>query len=201
MDIAQYILTLLPFYLIGTFPTGYLLAKKHGVDITKTGSGNVGATNISRSLGKQAGALVLLIDALKGYFASWLAWYLSSSFTFATWAGCCAVLGHCFSIPGKLKGGKGVATALGVYLFIDPMAALLGVIVFAALVAKFKIVSLASISSAVVIPLFSLLRGVSITPIEPMLIISLVVVYRHKKNLTDLINGNERQINSSQEAR
>ncbi len=194
MSAFEIIVAMIPFYLVGTFPSGYILAKKRGVDITKTGSGNVGATNITRTLGKKAGAITLLADCFKGFIATYVAWKITDDIRFSAWAGCAAVLGHCFSIPGKLKGGKGIATALGVYLSLDHVAALLALFVFICAVKLFRTVSVGSVAAAVMIPCIAIFRGIASATIPPMLVISMVVIYRHRENILNLINGTERKL-------
>ena len=105
-------LSLIPFYLLGAFPTGYLIARMNGVDVTAVGSGNVGATNVSRVVGKKAGIVTLLVDVFKGAFGVAVASGLSTSTLFVALCAVAVVAGHCFSVPPYLKGGKGVATAL-----------------------------------------------------------------------------------------
>lgn len=192
------IVCLVPFYLLGCFPTGLLVASSRGVDITKQGSGNVGATNIGRVLGKGAGVITLAGDAAKGLIAVALAWLLWSPER-APAAGLAAVLGHCFPVPIsvgniRLKGGKGVATALGVLIFLHPAATLLGVGVFAGVIGIFKIVSLASVSAALCIPIFAMLFDAPGVTIFCMSVISLIVVFRHRENLERLARGTEKKI-------
>src|SRR5689334_1360058 len=109
MNYILYLFALIPFYALGTFPTGRILARLKGVDITQTGSGNVGATNVSRVLGPRSGIITLAIDVAKGILAVMLASAFSGdNSVYTAAAGVAVVLGHCFSIPGVWRGGKGV---------------------------------------------------------------------------------------------
>jgi glycerol-3-phosphate acyltransferase PlsY len=185
------VIALIPFYLLGSFPSGYLLARLHGVDITRQGSGNVGATNVARTLGKRAGLLTLGLDLAKGM----LGVYLAFAFTSATWypaaAAIAVVCGHCFSLPPVLKGGKGVATGLGVLIALLPGAAVVSAIIFAVLFAATRLVSLASIVATLAAPLYSLVTDQSDAVSLALVVVSLVIVYRHYENIIRLIEGRE----------
>lgn len=195
MNIA---ISLIVSYLIGSFPTGKLLAKVYGVDITKSGSGNVGATNVARTLGKKAGIIVLLIDILKGIIAV----KLSTIFinqpldNFAELSGLAAICGHCFSIPPWLKGGKGVATALGVLVSLNPLIALGAVATFAGAFWSTRIVSISSILAAAIAPLLSLILGGPTLAVIFYLLMSLIIIWRHRENVTRLIRGEEKKFST-----
>lgn len=197
--IVLVLIGLIPFYLLGCFPCGALVARRHGVDISAQGSGNVGATNVSRILGKKAGAVTLAGDVAKGALAVFLADVFTTGDSFPALAGLAAVCGHCFPLPIethglKLKGGKGVATALGALLTLDPISALLGVGVFLISIWRFRIVSLASVSAALLIPIFAMLLDGSSAVVFTMAMISLVVVWRHRENLERLARGQEKKM-------
>jgi glycerol-3-phosphate acyltransferase PlsY len=185
------LIALIPFYLLGSFPTGYLLAKLHGVDITKQGSGNVGATNVARSIGKRAGVLTLVLDLVKGALAVSLASLISSESWFLSAAAVAVVCGHCFSLPPFLKGGKGVATGLGVLIALVPGAALTSIIVFAALFSTTRLVSLSSIIATLSAPLYSLALNHPEPNSLALIVLSLVIVFRHRENIARLIEGRE----------
>lgn len=184
------ILSLLPFYLIGAIPTGFILAKINGIDITKKGSNNPGATNVARVLGTKAGLTTLILDLLKGILAVVLARTFLDASVFA-WAGFAAVLGHCYSIPGLLKGGKGVATGLGVFLTLAPLCTLLGLVTFGVVFLISRIISLSSIVAALVTPLVGLFAISSNQVLLAMMAIALLVVARHKPNIQRLLRGEE----------
>ena len=191
MQILVYILAALPFYLLGSLPTGYLLAKRAGIDISKEGSGNVGATNVSRILGKKAGITTLAIDTAKGALAVIFAGYILGDATFGAVASFAVVCGHCFSIPGKLKGGKGVATALGVTLAINPVTGILALIFFAVVFYLSKIVSLASVGATLAVPAVAMLLEVEGPYQVALALIALLITYRHKANLIRITRGEE----------
>lgn len=183
------------FYIIGSFPTGHLVGKLHGITIADHGSGNVGATNLSRVLGKKAGLQTLAGDLLKGLLPLLIVEMFGYSLANLGCLGLFLVLGHCFSLPPYLKGGKGVATSLGVFLGLSPLLALLAVVTFGIVMAAWRIVSLASVTTALVIPIYAMLfYPVYYQPVVPWLMaISAVVVYRHRDNLQRLILGQEKR--------
>ena len=191
MDGTLSLLLLAPlFYLIGAFPTGSLLAKARGIDLATQGSGNVGAANVARVLGKRAGVVTLLVDLLKGALATALGYALLSD-SLAPWAGTICVAGHCFSIPGRLKGGKGVATALGATLVLCPAAALTGVGIFAAFFALFRIVSVASVSAVLLTPVAAFFFCIGDDTQLAVAAYALLVFARHYRNLERLVRGEE----------
>src|SRR2546427_11130704 len=148
---------LIPFaaYLLGSIPCGLLLAKLFGGgDVRKGGSGNIGATNVARVVGPLAGVLTLVFDTAKGMAAVWLAGRVTGES--ATWtmiAAFAVLLGHCFPVWLKFKGGKGVATALGVFLALCPLAAVSALLLFVLCVAYWRYVSLGSVAAAAGMPL------------------------------------------------
>jgi glycerol-3-phosphate acyltransferase PlsY len=186
-----YLCSLIPFYLLGTFPTGYLISRAKGIEIAKEGSGNVGATNVMRVVGKGAGVLTLIGDVLKGFSAVWIASLVNAEPTYAYHAGVAVVAGHCFSIPGKLKGGKGVATALGVLIYLVPTTAVFVLAVFAAVLEMWKIVSLASVSATIAAPVFCMLTGQPDYAIYSLAGMALLITLRHHANLTRIAHGKE----------
>ena len=155
LAVPLYMLSLVPFYLLGCFPTGMILARFAGIDITKQGSGNVGATNVARVLGAKAGVITLVLDLLKGLLAVLLAQLLFSESQLVPHAGLAAVLGHCISLPPRLKGGKGVATSLGVLLALSPKLAAWPLALFLITFSLSKIVSLSSLVALIATPLIA----------------------------------------------
>lgn len=184
---------LLAAYLIGAIPTGVVLTRLFGsADIRNAGSGNIGATNVYRVAGKKLGILTLLGDALKGAVPVLIAWKLMGFYE--TQVGIVAVaafIGHCYPIYLGFKGGKGVATALGIFLVLSPVAVLGAFVIFALLLWKWRYVSLGSISAAAAIPLLVFITGGSLTLVLTTLFISLVVILRHYQNIQRLLNGSE----------
>jgi acyl phosphate:glycerol-3-phosphate acyltransferase len=185
-------------YLLGSIPFGLLLASMFGgADVRKTGSGNIGATNVARAAGPLAGFLTLILDAGKGAAAVWLAARFSGES--ATWmmlAALAALAGHCFPVWLKFRGGKGVATAAGVFLVLCPAAFLGAVTLFALVVGFWRYVSLGSISAAAAMPLLMyLLWAPRHAPPHIITFGSLaaaaLIVYKHDANLQRLVQGDE----------
>jgi acyl phosphate:glycerol-3-phosphate acyltransferase len=186
-------------YLVGSIPTGYLLAKLKRVDVRAAGSGNIGATNVARTAGKGLGILTLVIDAAKGalpvLFASALAPEIRAGPGFAIGLSCAAalgaVVGHVFSIALRFHGGKGVATALGAIAALDPPALLAALAVFALGFALSRRVSLGSILAAPSAPIAAWLLGSPTIVVVTLTVIAAIVVGRHRDNIRRLQTGSE----------
>ena len=178
-------------YLIGSIPTGLLLGKAYGVDVRKEGSGNIGATNLYRTVGRKVGIITLIGDCLKGLLPVVLVKFSALPPEFAAWVGLAAFCGHVFSVFLKFKGGKGVATALGVFLALAPLAVAIAVTLFAVLMVVWRYVSLGSIAAAAVMPLAVYFLGGSRTVTTVTLIIALIVIARHHENIKRLLSGSE----------
>lgn len=178
-------------YLLGSVPIGRLVAKARGIEIEKTGSGNVGATNVARSVGAGAGLVTLAGDVLKGMVSAWLGYRYFDSLEGSALAGMMGVLGHCVSIPGFLKGGKGVATSLGAITFISPLLGACAVGAFAIVFFLFRIVSIASISAALIIPPMALVIGLTAQVWWPIAAMAVVIVQRHQPNILRIMKGEE----------
>lgn len=182
-------------YLIGAVPFGILVAKSsgRGVDLRKAGSGNIGATNVARTLGKGAGALTLLLDAGKAVFALALVRIVmgGSAHGWLALAGGAAFLGHVFPVYLRFRGGKGVATALGVVAFLSPVTVLVLLALFAAVVYFTRYVSLGSLCAAAGLPVtMALLEGPR-SYLNLGLLIAFVVFYTHRENIHRLLAGEE----------
>ena len=227
-----YLATALGAYLLGSVPTGFLVAKARGIDIRSVGSGNIGATNAMRVLGKPAGFFVLLADALKGFSAAawlspqvfnWLAPHFfkfdyqhPTGFFFASFkeqsvefqlrlcvvAGIFAVLGHNYTCWLKFKGGKGIATTAGVYLALAPWALLIALAVFIMALLVTRIVSVASMSAAVALPVavwvmtpHNLFLGIVTTALGAL------AIYKHKSNIQRLMAGTENRFGKIKETK
>jgi glycerol-3-phosphate acyltransferase PlsY len=217
VPVTVYILTAFGAYLLGSIPTGFLVAKAKGIDIRSVGSGNIGATNAMRVLGKPAGIFVLLMDALKGFLACFLAFLFcgyflsqnsglhSTAYTialssydpehFMVIAGIFAVLGHNYTCWLKFKGGKGIATTAGVYLALAPWALLiaLGVFILAVLITRY--VSVGAIAAAIALPVIiwvgmpqHIFLGIVTTALGVM------AIYKHKSNIQRLMAGTENRL-------
>jgi glycerol-3-phosphate acyltransferase PlsY len=180
-------------YLLGSVPTGLLLAKFFSkVDPRKTGSGNIGATNIFRTAGKGLGILTLAGDVLKGMIPIGIAIQLGISDLWLAAVGLSTFLGHIFPIFLGFRGGKGVATALGVYLVISPIAVLMEFLLFAGLVWRWRYISLGSICCATTIPiLIAFFRSDSQAYFILSVIIAALILYRHQENIVRLLQGTE----------
>lgn len=185
-------------YLLGSIPFGVLLTKMLGRgDVRKSGSGNIGAANVVRVAGPAAGILTLVLDAAKGAAAVLLAErYTNGSATWMTLAALAALVGHCFPVWLRFKGGKGVATALGVFTVLSPLAALAALTLFVLVVAYWRYVSLGSIFAAAAMPM--LIYFLWAPPHAPPLIVtagtfaaSALIVWKHDANIQRLVQGGE----------
>jgi glycerol-3-phosphate acyltransferase PlsY len=203
MPLVTYLLVVLAAYLLGSIPFGFLLVwlfRKE--DIRSKGSGNIGATNVVRSGAKGLGALTFLLDACKGYLAVLLASQIAllpglapaPRGDIAALAAICAILGHMYTVWLGFKGGKGVATAFGVFVALAPWAALASLGVFVAVFALSRYVSLASILAAAEFPAFALLLqhaayGMWLTAV--IFLAPAIVIARHHQNIGRLLHGTE----------
>ena len=185
------ILLLIGAYLLGSVPTGLLLAKALGVNIREAGSGNIGATNVYRTIGRKLGILTLVGDCLKGLIPVLIAKWLDLPDVWVAAIGLAALLGHVFTIFLGFKGGKGVATALGVFLGTSPLSVLVAIVVFALVLYIWRYVSLASIVAAALIPGIVRILGGKPEFILMSLAIAAVVIFRHRENIARLKNGTE----------
>lgn len=185
-------------YFLGSIPFGLILAKLFaGSDIRKSGSGNIGATNVARVAGPSAGILTLALDVAKGAGAVWLAGrFTEQSSTAMTLSGVAVLLGHCFPVWLRFKGGKGVAPALGVFLMLAPLAALGSLLVFIVVSVAWRYVSLGSVSAAAAMPL--LMYFLWAPGHAPPLVVdfgtlfaSALVIFKHDANLQRLLDGTE----------
>ncbi|MCX7990872.1 MAG: glycerol-3-phosphate 1-O-acyltransferase PlsY [Proteobacteria bacterium] len=198
MDIVIDIFIVICSYLLGSVPTGYLIGKYFfKVDIKQLGSGNIGATNVLRNLGKKMGVLTLVGDALKGVIPVVFAllykpYPLNQTLVF--YCALTAFLGHLFPIYLRFRGGKGVATALGIYMILFPLQVIYALIIFFLVVLKTRYVSLGSILSALSMPLFVSFSAKDTYQITLSVIISALVIYKHKDNIHRLLEGRENKI-------
>ena len=184
-------------YLLGAIPFSYLIARVKGVDLTKVGSGNIGATNVYRSVSPLFGVLAFLCDAGKGFFAASIVNLFTLGDPGMTVIGSTlAVLGHTFSPFVGFKGGKGVATGVGVLFFLQPVVAIIGLVCELIIIKITRYVSLASIISGVIIlflmclPVFNVEREYSWF----VFIVVAYIIYKHKINIQRLLKGQENKI-------
>lgn len=196
------IIVLIVAYLIGSIPFGYLIVRtKEGGDIRQTGSGGTGATNVSRRAGKAAGVLTLLLDASKGAAAVLIAQNVSGTEWVKAAAAIAVIVGHIFPVWLGFRGGKGVATGVGVFLILAPVALLCAGVIFVSIVFFTRYVSLGSIMAAALIPLLVWLQNVFVEPVadlRPLLtaavVGALLIIVAHRGNIERLARGTESQI-------
>jgi len=191
-------------YLIGSIPSGYLVGRRRGVDVRTQGSGNIGATNVARTLGRKLGILVLVLDALKGAVPL-LVWRLAdlpvrvplsgrlAPFLFAAF-GLAPIIGHCFPVWLRFRGGKGVATALGVFLVADPILIAIGGGLFAVVYAATRIVSIGSLTAALAIPTAAALLGRPAPLLALTIGGSAIVIAKHHGNIRRLLRRRELKV-------
>jgi acyl phosphate:glycerol-3-phosphate acyltransferase len=181
-------------YLAGSIPFGLLLARAKGVDLRQVGSGNIGATNVARALGKGWAVAVLVADAGKGFVPVWLGRHFGMLPAVIAIAGAAAIVGHMFTIFLRGRGGKGVATSLGVALALSPFAALVG---FAVYVVMFAATRLSSLGSLLGVWTFSLMYVLREQPPRPLIALAIggaaLVTLRHRENIARLVRGEEKQ--------
>jgi glycerol-3-phosphate acyltransferase PlsY len=181
-------------YVLGAIPFSFIVGKYYGkIDIRNVGSGNLGATNVLRSLGKKAAAIAFAGDFLKGVAAVLIGSSLWG-YDYGIVAGAGAILGHCYPATLRFKGGKGVATAAGVLLALNPMLILYLLPLYVIMVRVFRIVSLSSILIAAATPIISYFMGMPDNFLRFALLTSLFVIYRHKSNIKKLLAGEEKKI-------
>ena len=190
-------LLILAAYLIGAIPTGVILTRLvGGEDIRSAGSGNIGATNVYRVAGRKLGVITLVGDCLKGAIPTLLAQQVFNlTETGVALVALAAFIGHCYPVYLGFKGGKGVATALGIFLVLSPLSVLCILVVFVLVLWKWRYISLASISSAASIPLLVLLFERSFALFLATLVIGAIVIWRHKGNIELLRSGAENKFN------
>ncbi|MEO7167602.1 MAG: glycerol-3-phosphate 1-O-acyltransferase PlsY [Spartobacteria bacterium] len=205
-SVLVYFLTAAVGYLLGSCPNGFLVARARGVDIRKHGSGNIGATNVLRVVGKSWGYLVFALDCLKGFAAVRIGFALALSLAphmvqrdlVGIVAALACILGHAFPVWLGFRGGKGVATSAGVLLGLMPLTMVTVLAVWLVLFKTTRYVSLASIGAAVALPIavglylrFNMLSGKSLLPFS--VLIASVVVWRHRSNIQRLLHGEEQR--------
>ncbi len=205
LPVAAYLLAVGVAYLLGSIPTGFLVARARGIDIRQVGSGNIGATNVFRYLGAPAGVFVLLVDAAKGWLAVMLAVPLISGWLYpdasvqarewlAILSALSAVLGHNYTCWLHFKGGKGIATSAGVLLAIVTWALLVILAVWVVVFLLTRYASLASILAAFTLPFAALATGESTTLVVVTAALAALAIYKHKANIKRLLNGTENRM-------
>lgn len=193
------ILLILLGYLYGSIPFALVIGKVfYNTDVRESGSGNLGGTNTGRVLGKKAGISVIVLDALKAVIIFYLSSYLSLKFNLNPdikyLAGLACIFGHCYPIFAEFRGGKAVSTSLGYFLCIEPLYAVVAIVVFLLVLKISKYVSLSSISTALIVLCITPFLAVSITAKLCMLVAVILLVYRHKDNIKRIKNQTESKI-------
>jgi glycerol-3-phosphate acyltransferase PlsY len=203
VEIAVCLTTAVVAYLLGSIPTGYLVGMAKGIDVRKAGSGNIGATNAFRILGKGAGILVLLVDASKGWLAAALVPKLAHGMINPTGedteylqiiGGVMVILGHNYTCWLKFKGGKGIATSAGVLIALIPWAFAVGFVAWMVVFFLTRYVSLASLAAAVSLPFATWASGGSYSMLVVATVLSVLAIYKHKPNIERLLNGTENKL-------
>ena len=185
-------ISVLTGYLLGSLPSGFLVGKCRGIDIRQHGSGNIGATNVVRVLGKKWGVLVFVLDVLKGIVATQLILRCYASPNLGIVAGFGCFLGHCFPVWLGFKGGKGVAVGAGILIGLTPLVAIIGLSLWGIAFKVTRYVSLASLIAAVSLPITSwILYRQTGALFWFTLVISLIAIWRHRSNIQRLLAGTE----------
>ena len=183
-------------YLVGAIPFGLVIGRMAGIDIRTEGSRNIGATNVNRVLGKKLGFLTLVCDCLKGFLPMALAAYFRADAPdrelVVALTGVLAVIGHMFPVYLKFRGGKGVATGLGVFLYLSPLAIAISLAVFVASVALSGFVSVGSLLASALMPLWLYLLGASKTTIGAAAAVAVLIWGKHHENINRLVHGQEK---------
>ncbi|CAN5767744.1 glycerol-3-phosphate 1-O-acyltransferase PlsY [soil metagenome] len=192
-------LALLAAYVVGSVDFAVVVGRLHGVDIRQVGSGNPGTSNVLRTLGRLPAAMVFLGDMMKGVIGAAMGAVAASAEPMSVWAflgGLSAVIGHCYPVFHRFRGGKGVATGAGVALFTMPIGALAVTAVWAAVVAVTRVASLGSLAVVVVAIPVALWQGVRGSALVVLAAILVVIVWRHRGNIRRMSKGGEQKVTS-----
>lgn len=193
------ILLILLGYLYGSIPFALVIGKVfYNTDVRESGSGNLGGTNAGRVLGKKAGISVIILDALKAVLVYYISYYLSIKFNLNPdikyIAGLACIFGHCYPIFAGFRGGKAVSTCLGYFLCIEPLYAVIAIIVFLSVLKISKYVSLSSISTSLIVLAITPFLDLPLTAKICMTVAVVLLVYRHKENIKRIKNHTESKI-------
>ena len=190
----EHLLALAVAYLVGSIPFAYLLSRRRGIDLRDVGSGNVGASNVLRTSGVTAAVLAMLLDASKGVLAVIVAQRVAPGAATPMAAGLASVIGHIYPVWLRFRGGKGVATAAGVFGVMTPGSLVIAGVVFLLAVWITRFVSVGSIAAAVTLAIITAATDAPAVVSIGAALIAAIIVYRHRANLTRLIAGTERRI-------
>jgi acyl phosphate:glycerol-3-phosphate acyltransferase len=192
--VVQVLLFVVLGYLLGTIPTGYLVGRLRGIDVRAVGSGNIGATNVLRAVGPWAAIVVVIVDPLKGVAAVALPAALGVDLWIVAATALATVLGNTYNVFLRFRGGKGVATSVGVFMVVDPLVTVLAIALFAIVLWTARYVSLASVVGVAVAPLLVLARGSDLPVLLLAFAVAAVVIVRHADNIGRLRAGVERRL-------
>jgi glycerol-3-phosphate acyltransferase PlsY len=181
-------------YLIGSIPFALILARRRGADLRQVGSGNLGAANVLRASGVPAGVLVAALDMAKGAASVWLAARVGDGAEWPAAAGLAAIIGHVYPIWLRFRGGKGVATACGVFSMLTPPAVPPLIAIFAAVVWLTKYISLGSVLASIALPPMAYALGSPAPAVLAAAAASAIIVFRHRSNVLRLRTGTERRL-------
>ena len=181
-------------YLLGSIPFALILARRSGADLRAVGSGNLGATNVMRASGVRAGVVVAILDMSKGAVSVWLAARISDGAPLPAAAGLAAIIGHIYPVWLRFRGGKGVATACGVFSILTPLAVPPALAIFAAAVWLTKYISLGSVLASMALPPIAYALGSPAPAVIAAAAASAFIVFRHRSNLVRLFTGTERRV-------
>jgi acyl phosphate:glycerol-3-phosphate acyltransferase len=181
-------------YLIGSIPFALILARRWGADLRRVGSGNLGATNVMRASGVTAGVVVALLDMGKGAISVWLAERIGDGAGLPAAAGLAAIVGHVYPVWLRFRGGKGVATACGVFSVLTPLALPPALAIFATVVWLTKYISLGSVLASLALPPLAYALGSPASAVVAAMAAASLIVFRHRSNVGRLRTGTERRL-------
>lgn len=187
-------------YLLGSIPFSFLVARRHGVDVRKAGSGNVGATNVMRTAGRTAGVAAFLLDSGKGVLAVLAARALGQGVSVEAVAAVSAILGHLYPIWLQGQGGKGVATGAGIFLLLAPLPTALALVAFGLTLAIVRYVSVASMTGTVVMAALSFGLGSPRPVAWAAVVVAALIVWKHRSNVRRILAGTENRLGRKQPA-
>jgi len=188
------LLAVLAAYLVGSIPFAQLLSRRRGIDLRRVGSGNVGATNVLRTLGVRAAVIAMMLDAVKGTVAVLVAQRLTNGVAAPVAAGVASMIGHVYPVWLRFRGGKGVATAAGAFAVLTPVAAVVAAAVFLLVVAIWRFISVGSMAAAVTLAGWAIVSGAPTAVGIGAAVAAVMVIVWHRANLARLAAGTERRI-------
>jgi glycerol-3-phosphate acyltransferase PlsY len=192
--VTSFIVAAATAYLLGSIPFAFLLARRRGIDLRRAGSGNVGASNVLRTSGVSLAVLAIALDGLKGTLAVLIAERVSAVPAAPVAAGLASVVGHVYPVWLRFHGGKGVATAAGVFTLLAPAALTAAAAVFAIAVVATRVISVGSVSAAVTLPIATALMDAPRLVVAGAVLAAAIIVYSHRANLARLVAGTERRV-------